>query len=961
MKSPLESYILPGSTLENIEQGGRFSLMDENYIWYVQAGAVDVFIKKNILYPIGRVNEGEFCIGIDKAFLEKKSTLIGRVCSHTSVMKIKKEFFNQLPAELYDSFAKKMDIFIHMVTKDNIKNALPRQYIDVFSLKEAEFEQNTNITTSESVRWIDNIKSDAFFIGDSGFTIKKETLLHLPLTSYSWFEMCEKSSSPVYETVNLIGDALFWKSLEIYFSIIIKLCFIHIENEKLFYNIVLYNKVEANEAAIKDSLAFFKRGFYEPKEQLAYFDSKADPVYAAIARVGNYLKINIPPVKEPKREFTARQVFKTIMKRGKTFYRNVHLEEEWYQHNHGPLIAFLKENDKPLALIPNKHKKYLAYDSATAEGELVTPEMAEKIDKAAFMIYRKEDKSKITLIDLLTPTVSKSVPMISDIIFAMLAASILGLGIPLLTQYIFENSIISDDKTGLVQIGLILLAITLSVFGFELTKQYLILNLENKLDFSIQGTYWDKILRLPVNFFKTHAPGEFVSWVGNLVTMRTLLANNFFILVFSLVMMVVNFSMLFYYSAEVSLKIFLAFVVLIGIYITILFRRLTYEFLISTEFAKMYALLSEFFSAISKIRLAGAEYRVFLRWTIVFSKLRRLYLFAQRYTVYLSILIEGVPLLLIFVMYLSIAFYSSKFSFSTGKFLAFNIILGQLAVVVYQLMGALFRLLPIIPMYKKSRIFLDAKSEVTSGILDPGELKGAIEINNVSFKYAHSAGYILNNVSFNIEAGEYVAIVGKTGVGKSTLMRLLVGFDTPLTGRIYYDGKDLSTIDVNLVRQQLGIVLQQDSLTPGSIYDNIAGVSDVNIDDVWKIAEEVGLAEDILNMPMQMNTIINLDGQGLSGGQKQRILIARAILRKPKILILDEATRALDNVTQKMVIDCLLKLKMTRIVIAHRLSTLVKVDRILVIENGMITEMGTYKELIAKKGTFYQLIQKQVV
>lgn len=957
----LEKYIITGAALEEIEQGGRFNLMDENYVWYVQAGAIDIFLKKNVLHPIGRVNQGELFIGVNKTFLEKNSSLIGRVCSHTTVMKIKRDFFNQLPKDLKEPFAKKIDAFINLITKDNIKNSLPHNCKDIFSLKKIEFLKNDNVTSSGSVLWIDNKNTDAFFIGDSGFSVKKEDFCYLPLTSYSWFEMCDKGSSAVYNTIDLVSDGFFWKSLETYFSIIVKLCFIHIENEKLFYNIVLFNKVEANEAAIRDAFAFFQKGFYLEKEQLAFFDSKADPVYVAAARVGNYLKINIPPLKIAKREFDSVRVLKTIMMHAKIFYREVHLEEDWYKANHGPLISFKEKNGAPLALIPNNREKYFLYDSANSEGTMVEEKNYKEIMKTAFVLYKKEDKPKIKLLDLLRPTVSTSAFNIMAIILSMLVASILGLGIPLLTQYIFENSIVSDDKTGLLQIGLILLAIAFSVFGFELTKQYLILNFENRLDFSIQGAYWDRVLRLPIKFFKQYAPGEFVSWIGNLVTMRTLLTNNFFTLIFSLIIMVIDFSFLFYYSPEISFKILIIFFVFIVFFFAFLVKRLFYEFLISEEFAKMYALLTEFFSAISKIRLAGAEYRVFLRWTMAFSRLRRLYVFSQKYQIYSGILIDCVPVLLVLVMYFSISLSSGVFSFSTGKFLAFNIVLGQLAVVIYQLMSALLRLLPVIPMYQKSRVFLDAKPEVTPGILDPGELRGEIEVNNLSFKYPHSNNYIVNNVSFSIEAGEYVAFVGKTGVGKSTLMRLLVGFDAPLTGRIYYDSKDLSTIDVNLVRQQLGIVLQQDSLVPGSIFDNIAGVSNITVEEAWRIAEEVGLADDILNMPMQMNTMINLDGQGLSGGQKQRILIARAIVRKPKVLILDEATRALDNVTQKMVIDCLTKLKMTRIVIAHRLSTLVKVDRIFVIENGIISEMGTYKELLAKKGSFYRLIQKQVM
>jgi len=193
------------------------------------------------------------------------------------------------------------------------------------------------------------------------------------------------------------------------------------------------------------------------------------------------------------------------------------------------------------------------------------------------------------------------------------------------------------------------------------------------------------------------------------------------------------------------------------------------------------------------------------------------------------------------------------------------------------------------------------------------------------------------------------------------LLRMLLGFETPTGGRIYYDNKDLSTLDNDLLRKQIGVVLQHDELIPGNIYSNISGLSDLSIEETWEIAHKAGIADDILAMPMQMNTIINLEGSGLSGGQKQRLLIARAIAREPKILILDEATRALDNITQKIVIDNLGSMRITRIVVAHRLSTLLKVDKIFVLDGGYITEAGSYEELLEKQGTFYKLVQKQLI
>ena len=221
---------------------------------------------------------------------------------------------------------------------------------------------------------------------------------------------------------------------------------------------------------------------------------------------------------------------------------------------------------------------------------------------------------------------------------------------------------------------------------------------------------------------------------------------------------------------------------------------------------------------------------------------------------------------------------------------------------------------------------------------------------------------ILNDISLRIPNGQYVAIVGKTGCGKSTLLRLLLGFEKPERGSIYYDKKDSCSLDMHSVRKKIGTVMQDGKLFQGSIYENII-IADptLSMDAAWKAAEVAGIAEDIKKMPMGMHTQISGMAGGISGGQRQRLMIARAVAPKPKILFLDEATSALDNITQKHVSDALDALKCTRVVIAHRLSTIRHCDRILVMDGGKIIEDGNYDELIARKGFFAELVERQRV
>ena len=241
-------------------------------------------------------------------------------------------------------------------------------------------------------------------------------------------------------------------------------------------------------------------------------------------------------------------------------------------------------------------------------------------------------------------------------------------------------------------------------------------------------------------------------------------------------------------------------------------------------------------------------------------------------------------------------------------------------------------------------------------------LRGSIELNNVSFHYNDKMPNVLDDLSLKIRPGQYVAIVGKTGCGKSTLMRILLGFEKPQKGVVYYDGKDISYMDLKSLRQKIGVVMQNGKLFQGDIYSNITICApQLTLDEAWEAAEMVGIAEDIRRMPMGMNTLISEGQGGISGGQRQRIMIARAIAPKPQILMFDEATSALDNITQKMVSESLNNLKCTRIVIAHRLSTIRHCDRIIVLNEGKIVEDGTYEELLEKKGYFSELVERQRV
>lgn len=255
---------------------------------------------------------------------------------------------------------------------------------------------------------------------------------------------------------------------------------------------------------------------------------------------------------------------------------------------------------------------------------------------------------------------------------------------------------------------------------------------------------------------------------------------------------------------------------------------------------------------------------------------------------------------------------------------------------------------------------LQAVPEAADDKPSVGTLTGAIEVSGVTFRYDDKSPYVLKDLSFSVRPGEYIALVGKSGCGKSTIMRLLLGFEKPERGSISFGPYDVSKVDLRSLRQSIGTVMQDGKLFLGDIASNITVASPQStLDDAWAAAEIAGIADDIRKMPMGMQTILTEGSGSVSGGQRQRIMIARAVCGGKRILMFDEATSALDNRTQKMVADSLETLKCTRVVVAHRLSTVRHCDRILVVDGGGIAEEGTYEELIEKDGIFADLVRRQ--
>ncbi len=361
----------------------------------------------------------------------------------------------------------------------------------------------------------------------------------------------------------------------------------------------------------------------------------------------------------------------------------------------------------------------------------------------------------------------------------------------------------------------------------------------------------------------------------------------------------------------------------------------------------------------ANLRVAMAEERAFAAWAKKYSQQIRLKASWQQIKDGVSIFNEALPLISTLLLFGFIMLLMQT-RLNIGTFVAFNYALTIFIKGVTDLSNTVTDILGIVPIWERAKPIWRSQPESNSTKTNPGALSGRIALDRVSFQYSQNKSLILNDVSLHAEPGEFIAIVGPSGSGKSTILRLLLGFETPLTGSIYYDGKDLTELDIQAVRRQLGVVLQNGKIGTGSIFDNITAGALVTQEQVWEAARMAGLAGDIEQMPMGMYTIISEGGTNLSGGQRQRLLIARSLVSKPKIILMDEATSALDNRTQAIVTESLAKLNATRVVIAHRLSTIRNADRIYVIDAGKVVQVGNFAALIAQEGLFAKLVAQQL-
>ena len=637
--------------------------------------------------------------------------------------------------------------------------------------------------------------------------------------------------------------------------------------------------------------------------------------------------------------------------------RTVKLEGKWYRDAVGAMLGVLKESGRVVALLPSGLSGYSYYDYDTGRKRKINRRNVHLFEDEAIAFYKPFPLKKMSIPSLAKYIVhALSAADLVMIALVTLALSLVGMITPMLNKLLFGRVLMSGSVRLLASIAVFSVCVSISTLLITAVKNMITARIETKLNISVEAATMMRVMSLPADFFKQYSSGELSSRASQVGVLCRMLVSTVLSTGLTSLFSLIYISQIFAYAPTLVVP------ALIIILVTVVFSIVSslVEMNLSTQqmeiSGKESGMIYSFITGIQKIRLAGAEKRAFARWGNLYAKSADLEYGPPAFIKLNSVISLAISLVGTIVMYV----LAVESGISVADYYAFNTAYGMVSGAFMSLAGIALTAAQIKPILTMVKPFFDAVPEVSDGKQVLTRLSGGIELNNVSFGYSENMPLVIDDLSLKIRPGQYVAIVGKTGCGKSTLMRLLLGFEHPKKGAIYYDGKDLEKIELRSLRRRIGVVMQNGKLFQGDIYSNIViSAPWLSRQDAWEAAELAGIADDIRSMPMGMDTMISEGAGGISGGQRQRLMIARAIAPKPKILMFDEATSALDNITQKKISESLDSLKCTRIVIAHRLSTIKQCDRIIVLDKGKIIEDGKYDELIEKNGFFAELVSRQ--
>lgn len=939
-------------------------LNDPNQVWVVQSGSMALFavtLRDDAIEGTRRylcsINQGEALFGTANQQRQILAVPIGE----TQLLQVHQECFRELVANADARALTWIETWLLQLGGVFSQVTMPK--IQVKAKEQAPFSLNNAQTFQPEggVCWVKLQQGTVRFLGFEEVTLTTTTVT-FPLTDKMWLEAMEGVQLTTNTTSEFPNPEILLAGLSQLHTQLLQCINIIDEQEAQAEIMRLHDRQRLNRQVTAEALGELVSTL---NSQDGDFFLEGTPLLVAAGAVGRAMGIKIRPPSRSENLKRLKEPLEAIVRASRIRMRRVLLRDNWWEKDCGPLIAYTQDNC-PVALLPISATRYEIFHPVERTRIRVDEQIAATLAPVAYMFYRSLPDKALQAIDILKFTLKGHSQSLLAIVFSGIAVTLLGMITPYAMSVIIDNAIPDSDRGLLLQIGLGLLVAALGTALFKLAQGFALLRMESAGDASTQAGVWDRLLNLPVSFFREYTTGDLLSRITSVSTIRRQLSGTALINLITSSFALFYLGQLFYYNYK------LAFIAVGSGVVAIAFTTIS-GMLLLNKVRPLLEIRGDIFgqtvqliNGISKLHIAGAQERAFASWSKNYTRQIKLELSTQRvedavvlFNTVMPILTSGV-LFWFTIKLLEAPQTSGTIELSLGTFLAFNAAFGNFTNGTTNLSNTVTEILQVIPQWQRTQPILATIPEVDLSKADPGKLIGKITVDHVTFCYRNDGSLTLDDVSISAEPGEFIALVGASGSGKSTLLRLLLGFETPQAGSVYYDGQDLSGLDVNAVRRQLGVVLQNGQLNSASIFENIAGTAQMTLDEAWEAARMSGFADDITAMPMQMHTVVSEGGSNLSGGQRQRLLIARALALKPRVLFFDEATSALDNKTQAIVSESLDKLQVTRIAIAHRLSTIRNAHRIYVLQAGRVVQQGTFQELAAVEGLFAQLMARQM-
>ncbi len=944
----------------------RVPLDDPDAVLVVCSGSVDVFAVRieddhtpGARHHVGRVDAGQALFGNASPPAGDSLRMVAVAATDTSWLEVPTALFAALVHDprYTDAVVSLLEGWVTLLSTAAVAQALPPTESTVLAAgHELRLDHHELVRAEARPVWVLPTDATLRFLADSDLPLPPGHQL-FPLTSRSWLAAAGGATTVVgLDTRQVLVEDESLSALRGFHAAVLSALASDLARASSARREGLRRSAETDRVLARE--AVLRLGAVLDRTPQAGTGEVGDGALLQACRlVGKGIGVRLRrPEGSPG---TARDPLDEISRASGVRMRRVALSDDWWRRDCGPLLAFRGEERHPVALLPKGTSAYLLVDPADGTRQRVTAQTAAGLAPEGYTFYPPFPDRPLTAKDLVAYGLRGLRADLVRVLLTGVAGGLLGALVPIAAKQVVDVAIPQAHQGLTLAIVLGLVIAAASAMLFEIIRQFAVLRIQTRLDAGVQAAIWDRLLSLPAQFFRGYSSGDLAVRAMGINTISQMVTGATLASLLSGVFSVFSIGVIFFYDANLGLiaagmAAVIVVATLLGGLLQLRHQRRETELI-----GLVSSLVLQLLDGIAKIRVAGAEMRAFALWAGLYSRQKAEAARAQSAANAVLVFNSAAVVLSSMVVFAVVAF-SLGTSVTTGEFVAFNTAFTQFLVASAGITTGFTTILQAAPFYERAKPILSASPEVDTQKPDPGELRGRVELNHVTFRYDPDGPLVLDDVSIHAEPGEFVAVVGPSGAGKSSLFRHLLGFEEALTGTVYYDDHDLSRINVQAVRRQMGVVLQNNRLMSGTLFQNIAGVAPLTMEQVWEAARMAGLDADIDAMPMKMFTVLGEGASAISGGQRQRLAIARALAAKPRILLFDEATSALDNRTQAIVSDSLSRLEVTRIVIAHRLSTIVDADRIYVLQAGRVVQSGTYASLMEQDGPFRDLAARQV-